>query len=270
MTLTSYPARIRKTPAAIATLLQQTAKPDRIILWLADEDFPDRRLPSIYNKIKNCGVEIKFRPDLKVHLKWYYALKEYPEALVITVDDDIMYENDIVEQLYHSYIMYPNAVSALGVARIRFDNDGNILRYEDWIGGYKDREGKPSHQLFAKGVAGVLYPPHSLPNEAFNISKMKKLSPTADDVWLKFMEVMNGIPVVAAGKSNHIQGVVIRGTQRNSALGIINNTFGGNDKQMDAILRDYNQWYREVKLTDIMAYDLDITKWTLSDEQGKQ
>ncbi|MCM1237472.1 MAG: hypothetical protein NC489_45985, partial [Ruminococcus flavefaciens] len=157
VTLTSYPARIKKTPAAIATLLKQTIKPDRIILWLANEDFPDHRLPMIYNKIKNCGVEIKFRPDLKVHTKWYYALKEYPEALVITVDDDIMYEEQIVEQLYSSYAMHPNVVSALGVDRIRFDNDGNILRYEEWIGGYKDKEHKPSHQLFAAGVAGVLY-----------------------------------------------------------------------------------------------------------------
>ncbi len=215
VTMTSYPARINKTPAAIASLLKQTVKPDKIILWLANEDFPDRKLPVIYNKIRNCGVEIKFRPDLKVHMKWYYALSEYPEALVITVDDDIMYENKIVEQLYDSYKKFPKDISALGVDRIRFDDNANILRYEEWIGGYTDTVEVPSHQLFAAGVAGVLYPPYSLPDEAFNQKNLRKLSPTNDDLWLKFMEVIHGTRVVAVG------GAKIRRGQFSEELSVI-------------------------------------------------
>ncbi|MCM1236046.1 MAG: hypothetical protein NC489_38655, partial [Ruminococcus flavefaciens] len=92
------------------------------------------------------------------------------------------------------------------------------------------------------------------------VSKIKELSPTNDDLWLKFMEVMKGTKVIATGKSNHTQGVIIRGTQRNLALGIVNMTQGGNNRQLEAILKEYNGWYRDIKLTDIMAYDLDISE----------
>ncbi len=44
-------------------------------------------------------------------------------------------------------------------------------------------------------------------------------------------------------------------------------TLGGNNRQMDAILKVYNEWFKEIKLTDIMAYDLDVLGLELSVEK---
>ena len=77
--LTSYPARINIVPYVIASILNQTMKPDKIILWLAEAQFPDKELPKVFDEVKACGVEIKFCPEgIGPHKKYYYAMKEYP------------------------------------------------------------------------------------------------------------------------------------------------------------------------------------------------
>ena len=59
--LTSYPARINIVPYVIASILNQTMKPDKIILWLGAEKFPDRNLPKIFDELRECGVYMEFR-----------------------------------------------------------------------------------------------------------------------------------------------------------------------------------------------------------------
>lgn len=44
VSLTSYPARIDTVWLTIETLLRQSMKPDELILWLADEQFPSKDL----------------------------------------------------------------------------------------------------------------------------------------------------------------------------------------------------------------------------------
>ena len=49
---------------------------------------------------RNCldqqkrGLTIRFCEDLKAHKKYYYAFKEYPDDIVITVDDDVIYPQE--------------------------------------------------------------------------------------------------------------------------------------------------------------------------------
>ena len=115
VSLTSYPARINIVPYVIASILKQTMKPDKIILWLGIEKFPDKKLPKIFEKLKRCGVDIEFREDLGPHTKYFYAMKEYPEDLIITFDDDVIYHGYIIESLYKSYLLHPKCVCALSI-----------------------------------------------------------------------------------------------------------------------------------------------------------
>ena len=45
VSLTSFPARIEYVHLAIKSLMLQSYKPDRVVLWLAEEQFPDHKLP---------------------------------------------------------------------------------------------------------------------------------------------------------------------------------------------------------------------------------
>ena len=115
VSLTSYPARIHSVYRVIDNILSQTRKPDRILLWLAESQFPEkeRNLPGELMKETERGLEIRWCRDLRPHKKYLYAMKEFPEDILITVDDDLVYPDDMIDVLYQSYVKHPRAVSAM-------------------------------------------------------------------------------------------------------------------------------------------------------------
>lgn len=71
VSFTSYPARIYYLPYVVYSLLIQSVKPDKLILWLAKEQFPnlENDLPQSLLKLKNNGLTIKWCRDIKSYKK---------------------------------------------------------------------------------------------------------------------------------------------------------------------------------------------------------
>ncbi len=202
VSFTSYPKRFASIPLTVKSILYQSCKPDKIVLYLAKEECAEQ-LPQQLLKLQQYGLEIVFvneSENLKSHKKYFYSMPEYPEDVIITIDDDIMYPKNMIKKLYQSFQSYPNCVSASRVHRIKIENH-NLCRYNDWDICCKD-EYEPSDWLFATGCGGVLYPPGILPERTFNRTLILKLCLNADDVWLKFMELMNGVKVVYVPAAN--------------------------------------------------------------------
>jgi len=214
VSLTSFPARFITLHYAIKSLLNQSLKPDIVFLCLSKDEVKDESfLPSSVLELKKYGLEIFFADtNLKPHNKYFYAMARFSDSLVITVDDDNMYDKDLISDLYASYLKHPSAVHARRVHKIVKRNDENALPYNDWRYEYK-KETYPSLELLATGVGGVLYPPHLLPPDTFDADKIKKLCLNADDIWLKFMELKNNIPVVWV-KGRRIHPLNIKSSQR--------------------------------------------------------
>ena len=244
VSLTSYPGRIEIVPGVIASLLRQTYKPDRIILWLGIEKFPERKLPAIYDRIKKCGVEIEFRKDLKSHTKYYYAMQENPNSIIITVDDDRIYSHRLIETLINSYKINPQKVSAARIHRMTFNDQGSLQPYNDWIYEYQGHVGKSSFQYFATGVGGVLYPPHILCQETFNIDVIQRICHNHDDLWLKVMEVLSGVKVVIAADAKRPLSHNIFDSQESGQY-IENVVQGGNDLQTKAVIEYYDKYLKQ-------------------------
>ena len=96
ISLTTYPARVGTVWITITSLLNQTKQPQRVILWLAEEQFQDKKIPKRLMQLQKRGLEILYCEDLKPHKKYFYTMQEYPECFVVTADDDIFYpENHI-------------------------------------------------------------------------------------------------------------------------------------------------------------------------------
>ena len=256
VSLTSYPARIKLVPYTIVSMLNQTVKPDKIILWLGEDQFPDRKLPKVFDKLRACGVDIEFREDIGPHTKYFYAMQEYPEDIIITVDDDWVYDSNIVEKLYKSYMINPECVSAIRFHKIKFLPNGRPDKHDNWYLEYTNALGTKSQSYFACGVGGVLYPPNSLHKEAFNVEAIRKLCPKADDVWLKIMETMNNTKVAGASNTGTIPGWVLVGSQA-TGLWHFNCTEGQNDIQREAVLDAYNTYPEVETLTERMQGEAD-------------
>ena len=235
--LTTYPARIRTVSSSIGTILKQTVRPDMVLLWLAEEQFPkkEKELPEeLLDLVKEKKLTIRWCDDLRSHKKYFYALQEYDHDLVITFDDDIYYDEHIIERLMKSYEKYPDAISAVRVHVITMDEE-KIFPYDLWIKECEGTLGEPSLQAMATTGAGTLYPPKILPKEIFDKEKIKELCPTADDIWLKMNEIVHGIPVVLA--SENIPIIMVEGSQ-NTSLVQQNVDQGENDTQI-ARIREY-------------------------------
>lgn len=196
VSLTSYPARLKNIHLCLRSLLLQTVKPDKIILWFGSDTQKTDLTPEML-ALEPYGIEYRFDPqyNLKPHKKYYYAMQEFPEDIIITVDDDVVYPPRTIESLVNSYARYPDAVSARRVHKIIFDEHGQVAPYEKWHKEYRKEKGK-STNLMAVGVGGILYPPHCLDPRAFDIQKIQQLCLGADDIWLKCMETLRNTKVV--------------------------------------------------------------------------
>lgn len=246
VSLTTYPKRIETIYKVINILFNQTVLVDKIVLWLAREQFPGGvdSLPKNLVEFTQQGLEIAWCEDIGAHKKYYYTMKKYPESIVITVDDDIYYSNDLVERLLKSYIKYPYAVSAIRAHLITFDHNGNIREYKEWKHRCR-KDNKPSLALIATGAGGVLYPPRCMHNEVFNIEMIKKTCLKGDDLWLKMMQVMVNTPVVICDKNCDLK--YIENTQE-TGLFNVNVLEGNNDLQLNNILSSYNKFYGEIDI----------------------
>lgn len=238
VSLTTFPDRISTVWFTIATMMNQTYKPKRIILWLAGEQFPngESQLPRQLLRLKKRGLEIRFCEDLKPHKKYYFTMQENPNDYVVTVDDDVLYPEDHLEQLWQTHLKYPDAICCQYAHRITYTEQGQIELYEKWESCF-GKTTEPTLQILPVGCGGVLYPPHVLNKELFDKVKIRQLCPMMDDLWLKSMAVVQGIKAVLCSKGSLIYFDTL-GT-RKSGLQHTNAGERKNDIAMKAILEKY-------------------------------
>lgn len=191
VTLTSFPERINDVWLCVETLLRQTIKPNKIILWLAKSQFPEGNgVPNSLKKLERWGLEIRFCEDLRSHKKYYYSMLNYPEYNIITVDDDMLYPNYLIEHLLKSSKQNPRTICCFRGHYITFDEKTRKVKpYNSWS---RNKKNIPSYTLCPTGCGGVLYPVNSLDKEVFNKNSIKNLCLNADDLWLKIMALKNG------------------------------------------------------------------------------
>ena len=235
VSLTTYPGRISTLSKVLDTIYCQTRPANQVILWLALDQFPNKEedLPrDLQHLIQQGQLTVRWCNDLKPHKKYFYALQEFQNDLVVTVDDDLLYPKDMLEKLYKSYLQNPKAVSAMRTHLIVIAENNEILPYAQWI---KETDAclyTPSMQLLATGGAGTLYPPGLFRNEFFDEEAIKETCLWADDLWLKAMQLMSDIPVVLASPSAQLR--YLPGSQT-SALCHTNVDQNQNDIQLENI-----------------------------------
>ena len=221
VSLTSFPARMKTIHKAIESIIKQSLRPNKIILWLYEKEFPkkEKNIPKKVLKFRTHGLLIKYYPtNLKSHLKLIPTLKLYPNSFIITIDDDIYYKRDMIEKLYNSYLKNPKDIHAHRTSKIIFNKTKNNF---DIINEGIDNYNISTYLNILNGVGGVIYPPNCFNNDIFNETLIFKLAKTNDDLWFWVQAVLKGtkIKVVENGysKLNNIKG------SQKIALGRLNN-----------------------------------------------
>ena len=134
--------------------------------------------------------------DLKPHKKYFYAMKKWRQLPIVTFDDDLVYESDLLQKLYNSYKEFPQCVSAGRVHMMQRDYlKHTLLPYRQWKYECKSIKNDPSMDLFATGCGGILYPENCLQISNADLPLLKTCL-NADDVFLKKKEQDLGIQTV--------------------------------------------------------------------------
>ncbi len=233
VSLTSYPPRYSALVLTLKCLLAQRMKPDRVVLWVARDDASI--VPSAVRKLTSHGLDIRECDDLKVFNKIIPSLIAFPDAFIVTADDDVIYGRDWLGELVAAYLAGPPAVIAHRAREVRFEPNGQIASYETWP--LSSEGSRWSGRLMPTGVGGVLYPPGSLPPETRDADAFRRTTPTNDDLWLFWMAQKAGYVcrLVADVKE-------IRNWERSqivSLYSINGGDLGRNDKQIAALWNEH-------------------------------
>ncbi|GAA3509381.1 glycosyl transferase [Aquimarina addita] len=187
VSLTTIPSRVEKVHITIRSILTQTKKPEKIVLWLP-EDLKEM-IPDNLTVLQGSVFEIRFSHLTCSHKKLIHSLKEFPDTTIVTCDDDFIYHKNWLSYLYNQHLIYPSAIIANQVRMIRYDDKGDLLPYHQWV--YTEAFKKDNKCVLPIGANGILYPPESLHKTVFDESLFLQLTPKADDLWFKAMGLLN-------------------------------------------------------------------------------
>lgn len=218
VSMTSYPERMKTIKPCLESLLGQSYSNFVIELYLSKDEFPcglGDIDSSLRDLIINSGrIHLEFVDnDLKSHKKYFYSMQKHRDLPIITVDDDVIYNEHMVQKLVNSYLLYPDSISCHRCHQMTFKPNGELREYSKWRYEFKMSKGIPSFSLLPTGNAGVLYPPNCLPDLIFNVEYIERVI-TADDIWLKFMSLTNDIKVVLV--SDFCECVDVSNSQENA------------------------------------------------------
>ena len=92
VSIATYPKRAHLLPAVLEALNQQTQLPQKWIVVLTEEEWPELQLPKYLNKLIHRGLEIVWVKNNSFAVKKLLpVMQKYPDLGVITLDDDIIY-----------------------------------------------------------------------------------------------------------------------------------------------------------------------------------
>lgn len=241
VSLTSFPAAISYATLAVQSILEGSVLPDKVVLYLTFEQFDKEGLPEgLLNLAKeNPRFEVRNYPkEIRSYRKLIPALLDFPDAIVVTIDDDVKYHKHMLRDLLRLHEQIPNAILAHRAKRIKPGKAYRKWRKFRWYH-FLFRRIHRDYRNIQTGVGGVLYPPHSLKPEMLDVELFTQIAPTTDDIWFWAAGVANGTPVIPVpfGR-NKPRGV---GKPRTLSLKTVNFKSGidRNSAALNAILEEY-------------------------------
>lgn len=193
VSLTSFPAAINYVEPTVKSLLAGSVLPDKIVLYVTMAQFGDKGLPNDLVKLaeENPVFEIRnYNSEIRSYRKLIPALKDFPDAVIVTVDDDVLYHRNMLKSLLKLHEQYPDHVIAHRAKRVRIGKPYRSWSKYRWY----DFLFKKDHSAFGNlftGVGGVLYPRRSLKENMLKEELFTSLAPTTDDIWFWAAAVAN-------------------------------------------------------------------------------
>lgn len=222
--ITSYPKRFAALVQVLKSIESQSSYPHRIFLFLSHKDVRHVDLGSL-GGIRN--LQVFSSPDLGPGTKLLPRLAMGHDRPVVVLDDDLVYDHNLLRDLVSAHLKNPSQVIASRTHKVVRGENLRISGYYSWDWEWQGSE--PSWEVFPTSGHGTLYPPGCFAPSVMDISNYSRLSFHTDDLWYFFQTRLAG------SESRRLPGVrpevLIQGTQE-TALGL-----NGNQQRNDENLR---------------------------------
>ena len=198
VSMTSFPEAIPYAEKTIPYILRGSVLPDKLVIYLTLSRFEGGRVPESLRLLceSNPIVEVRDRAtDIGPYQKLVPALADFPEAVIVTIDDDIAYHRHMLRDLLRMHAEFPGAVLAHRAKRIKIGKPYRGWSKYRWYDFLLKRVYDGPLNL-PTGVAGVLYPPHCLRADMLDPEIFTKIAPSTDDVWFWAAATAAGTPVI--------------------------------------------------------------------------
>ena len=198
ISLTSYPPRIETAFITIESLLRQEIPPQKIVLYLSEAEFPTRELPETLKFQQTRGLEIRWvQENIKYYKKNIYALKEFSNSVLVTVDDDSFYDPDMLRIMLHRHEEYPEAIVANFYLAICIEADGSLAKVQNYLTSLEEiKKNEKRYFLLSGGGGGTLYPINCFNDIVFDKETFLKYIPS-DDFWIFACGLANNRSVIS-------------------------------------------------------------------------
>ncbi len=244
VSLTSYGKRVKGSALyTIYSLLKQNVRPERVVLWLNEEEFNNDNITSDLRFLFDYGLDVRYAKDIRSYTKIIHSLKLFPDKHIITADDDIYYTKNFVEEFVEAHRHHPKAIITGFAKDPTLDTNNQLKTYSDWpeyhhVPASFEYDKK---RLVPLGWAGVFYPSHVFDEEVTNEAVFTTLCPKADDIWLYIMGLRNNVEkrILPDSRIAYYHTDLLRQYFTRDRLTATNRFGGENDVQLKALLEHY-------------------------------
>lgn len=246
VSLTSYAKRFKTLANTIKSLLDQDIHIDKIILWVGADDYD--LLPAEVRSLEGALFETFSTKDIRSYTKLIPALRNFPDAYIVTADDDIYYPTDWVSTILNGYVPGRRMTVCRRAHMAQVDASGATTAYASWPHAVSDRaDPGAGRALFPTGVGGILYPPSTFNEEVLNEAVFTDLCPYADDIWFFWMQLINEVDRRRVGS---VEKFITWPSSQEAGLLNDNLHLGRNDSQLIALERRYGKLVSFIGHTD--------------------
>lgn len=176
--ITTYPLRDMYLPLMLENLKKQTKKPDKIILWLSEEEYDKSNIPLHIQKCLNNKLLTEIRwteKNIYCH-KRHEVFKTDNDVYNVFMDDDLLYENTYLETIYNSAKKHSNCVTTMAAVERGFVGSKQLSN--------KIKEKQSVKNTIMGGLSCV--PPYVFPLESFKYTTIRdECAKKCDETWLQ-------------------------------------------------------------------------------------
>lgn len=237
VSLTTYGERFSEVHYTLFSLFKQNAKPDKIVLWLDEDEFTLEQVSNdkYLSKYIKKGLEVRFCKNFKSYKKIIPSLKLYPKSTIIICDDDAFYNKHWLSLLLKEQKNYQNQILCHIGTKIKIE-EGRLYPYSEW---QSHKYAMECLNLVPIGIGGTLVKKDFFYKDICDDSIFMNLLPNTDDLWIWAQSVLNNTSIRIIKNSRYYPKDF--GTDRKyPKLWEINNQ-GGNDLSMKNLINHYPQ-----------------------------